>query len=603
MVKAVTKDNQRNKKTVKASSELVENKYINYALIAIFFIFITLLTTFKISGDDDFFWHLATGRYITATHSVPSTDVFGFKTSGQQWMPFEWGWDILTYTLYQAGGINTILAFRTIVFLLLFFLLLKLLYKFKVKLTVSLIMLALLSLGIIDRLTPRPHIISMLFFVLVLYLIISFRYFSRNDLKKLYYLPLIFLIWANMHMGIIGGIFLLGIYFVTELLQFLYPAKFSTGEVKSLSKDSMITLTIICVISVLVMLVNPNFYQTYIYAYSHTKMKMLDTVNEWRSPFDGFASSGFVGNIYKAFLFAGLVILAYASKKKDLFFALVFVGFAIYSVRAVRFTVDYLIVITFFLTVAVNFYIVNLKSYGLKSFLLNSPVLKGIIAFFLLFFIFNFPGSLYMDYLKYYRVFGYGIDSDFIPTQMFDFMKQNKITEIGERPLNHFGTGGFLVWNFPNAKNYIDSRNLNDNIFDEYSQLMAKKPGFEKKLADDKIDYVIYLAPDLVRQPQEMETTIISYLSTRSNDWKLVFWDDKSFLFVKNIPKFKDIIDKFAYSYITPYNFGYQKANIENGFIENKEKLKSELHRKITEEPNGVIDNTIQRTYTKKLME
>ncbi|CAN5634014.1 hypothetical protein BH10BAC5_BH10BAC5_00930 [soil metagenome] len=604
MSKSAIKDISRNKKAKNTLQfEAAENKYINWSLITIFFVFITLLTTFKISGDDDFFWHLATGRYIVNTHSVPSADVFGFKTSGQQWMPFEWGWDVLTYGLYNMGGINIILAFRTLVFLLLFFLLFHLHEKFKVKLTVSLIMLTLLSFGIIDRLTPRPHIISLLFFVIVLYVIIDFRYFKRDNIKRIYYLPVLFLIWANMHMGILGGLFLLGIYFVSELLQYLYPAKFNSTEVKALSKDKMITLTILCILSVLVMFVNPNFYQTYIYAYSHTKMKLLDTINEWRSPFDSFASSGFVGTIYKAFLFAGLVVLAYAYKKKDLFFALVFIGFVIYSVRAVRFTVDYLIVITFFLTVAVNYYFVNFKSYGLKSFLFNSPVLKGIIALFLLFFIINFPGKLYMDYLKYYRVFGYGIDSDFIPVQMFDFIKENKITEIGERPLNHFGTGGFLIWNFPNAKNYIDSRNLNDNIFDEYSQLMAKKPGFEKKLNEDKIDYVIYLAPDLVRQPQEMETTIISFLSKKSDEWKLVFWDDKSFLFVKNIPKFKDIIDKYAYNYITPYNFGYQKDILEKGFSENKEKLKAELDRKISEEPNGVIDNSIKKTYAKKLMD
>ncbi len=593
-----------NKKTVKLQPIAAENNYINYSLLALFAIFIILLTTFKISGDDDFFWHLSTGRYIVNTHSVPSADVFGFKTAGQQWMPFEWGWDVLTYGIYNIGGINSILGFRTLIFLMMFFFLYRMMEKFKIKIIISLIMMTILSFGIMDRLTPRPHIISILFFVLLLYIIINFRYFSRNNVKQLYYIPLIFLIWANMHMGIIGGLFLLSIYYVSEVLQYFYPQKFNTGEIKSLNKDQIKLLTIIFAVSVLVMLVNPNFFQTYIYAYSHTKMKLLETINEWRSPFDPMSGSGFTATIYKAFLFVGILVLLYAFRKKDIFFALVFAGFAIYSVRAVRFSVDYLIVITLFLTVSINYYFTNLRSFGVKSFLLDGAVLKGIFAIAMLFCIFNFSGNkLYMDYLKYYRVFGYGIDPEFIPVQMFDFMKQNKITEIGERPLNHFGTGGFLVWNFPNAKNYIDSRNLNDNIFDEYSMLMAKKPGFEKKLADDKIDYVIYLAPDLVRQPQEMETTIISYLSRKSDDWKLIFWDDKSFLFVKNIPKFKDVIDKYAYNYITPYNFGYLKDNIEKGFAENKNKLKAELNRKMTEEPNGVIGSNIQKTYSKKLME
>jgi hypothetical protein len=41
-----------------------ENPIYNYVLLIIFGVFIVLLTTFKISGDDDVFWHLATGRYI-----------------------------------------------------------------------------------------------------------------------------------------------------------------------------------------------------------------------------------------------------------------------------------------------------------------------------------------------------------------------------------------------------------------------------------------------------------------------------------------------------------------------------------------------------------
>ncbi len=45
----------------------------------------------------------------------------------------------------------------------------------------------------------------------------------------------------------------------------------------------------------------------------------------------------------------------------------------------------------------------------------------------------------------------------------------------------------------------------------------------------------------------------------------LVFWDDKSFLFIKNLPKFKEIIDKYEYKYVTPYNFLYQKNVLEKG--------------------------------------
>ncbi|MDQ3194410.1 MAG: hypothetical protein M3P82_05355, partial [Bacteroidota bacterium] len=200
-----------------------------------------------------------------------------------------------------------------------------------------------------------------------------------------------------------------------------------------------------------------------------------------------------------------------------------------------------------------------------------------------------------------YRVTGFGINSDFIPTQMFDFMKQNNIPAIGQKPLNHFGSGGFLVWNFPESKNFIDSRNLNDEIFTEYNTLMSKKAGFESKLKSFDFDYFIYLAPDLVRAPQEMEQTIISYFSKHPDEWKMVFWDDKSFLFVKNLPKFKDIIDKYEYKYVTPYNLLYQKATLDKGITIDSERVKAEINRKLTEEPGGLIINNINNSYSKKL--
>lgn len=583
----------------KVQKIIKENPVYNYILLALFAVFIVLLTTFKISGDDDVFWHLATGRYIIETGTVPSTDVFGFITEGQEWMPFEWGWDVITFFIFKAAGYTGLSIFRTLIFLIIFFLYFLILRKFKVSYTISTLILTLLAFGIIDRLTPRPHIISMLFFVLLLYVIIDYRYFNRENYKKLFFIPVIFLLWANLHMGILAGMLLFGIYIFSEVIIFYKPQKFSSKEIIPLTKPELVRILIIFFASVLVMFINPNSFDTYLYAYAHTKMKLLETINEWRSPFDEMFSGGFVSTIYKIFLFGGVLILYYAIKKKDLFVAILFVGFVFYSVRAVRFTVDYIIICSVFLIISISFIVNNIKNESIKNFINVNPFPKVLISAVLLFFIFNLPNnSLYLEHLKYYRITGFGINSDFIPTQMYDFMRENRITEIGERPFNHFGTGGSLVWNFPASKNFIDSRNLNDEIFSEYNSIISMKPGFEKKLDEHNIDYAFYLAPDLVRMPSEMEQTIISYFS-KNEDWKLVFWDDKSFLFVRNLPKFYDIIDKYEYRYATPYNFIYNKKILEEANVADKERLTSEVNRKAAEEPNGFIINSIKQVYGK----
>ena len=594
------------KSTQKKQSEkkvFIDNPLYNYGLIILFTVFIILLTTFKITGDDDVFWHLATGRYIVENLHVPSVDIFGFITQGQEWMPFEWGWDVITYGIYSIGGYPAISIFRTIVFLAMFGIYFLILRKFKVSYTLIFIFLTLLAFGIMDRLTPRPHILSLLFFVILLYILMEYRYFNRSNHKILYFIPLIFLLWANLHMGILAGLFLFGIFVLSEIIIYFKPNKYSSKEIPALSKQELQRLLLIFAISIVMLFINPNFYSTYIYAYEHTKMKLLETINEWRSPFDEMFGSGFVTVIYKIYLFGGLLVLYYAIKKKDLFAALLFIGFALYSVRAVRFTVDYIIILNVFLIISVSWIISSLKGNTLKDFINRSPLPKLLIEGVLVFFIISIINDkFYLDMLKYYRVSGFGINSDFIPTQMFDFMKANNIPQTGSRPFNHFGTGGFLVWNFPESKNFIDSRNLNDEIFNEYSHIVSKKSGFENKLNQHEIDYALYLAPDLVRAPQEMEQTIISYFSRHPDEWKLVFWDDKSFLFLKNLPKFKEIIDRYEYKYASPYNLIYNKNVLEKAVKENPVQLKSEIKRKLSEEPNGLIISTINNNYSQKLL-
>lgn len=585
-----------------------DSSLYNYGLIFLFSLFLILFTTFKITGDDDIFWHLATGKYIAEHHEIPSTDIFSFSNEGQKWIPFEWGWDVLNYEIYIVGGFAALSVFRTIIFLLIFFTLFTILKKFKISITLIFLFFIILSFGMMDRLAIRPHIISYLFLTLLLFIITEFKYFSRNNYKILFFIPLIFLFWANMHMGIMAGLFLFGIFLLTETIIFLKPDFFSSKEIPALMKKDLIRLIFIFIVSIITILINPNTYETYIYTLGYSKLKMLETINEWKSPFDDMFTGRLVILIYKLFLFGGIVILYYSYKKKDLFASLVFTGFAIYSLNAVRFTVDFMIVTIVFFVLAVNFIIKNFKSEKLDRFFEFNPVPKFILAGSLLFFISTIPNDkLYLEYMKYFKQTGFGIDSDFIPTQLMDFMKENKINSTGERPFNHYMTGGVLVWNFPESKNFIDSRYVNEETYNEYQSIFQKKPGYENKFAKYDFDYVIYFSPDLVNYPQEMEKTIISYLSKHSDEWKLVFWDDKSFLFLKNAPKFKDIIDRYEYKYVSPYNFINQKSILEKGLSEDASRVKEELNRKLSEENiteanKGNFTRLINSAYSNKLL-
>ncbi len=605
MAKSKNKDKKtsQSKSPQKTKQQIFEdNKYYAWGLFAAFAVVVFLASSYKVTGDDDFFWHLATGRYIVETKVVPDTDIFGFATQGVEWIPFEWGWDVLTYGLYNIAGYNTILAFRSIAFVFIFFLYFLLLRKFKVNSFVSWLVLFTLLVAIMDRLSPRPHVITYIFFVSIIYLIVTFKYMDRDkNIKRLYFLPLIFLIWGNMHMGVLAGGLFLFIFTITETIIFYYPRKFSLNEIKPLTLSQLKIIWVISVLCGLALLVNPHGINTYIYAYSHTKMKMLATVNEWRSPFDSFFGAGFVIFQYKVFLFGGLLILAYAYIKKDLLFALVYMGFFFYSIRAIRFTVDYELIIVFFFAVTLNYFVERLSKSkiwgGIFNFLQYNNAFKVFLVITSLYIAYLIPSGKIYETLQYYRVYGWGINTDFIPVQLFDFMKESGIKGT---TYNHFGTGGYLVWSFPDQKNFIDSRNLNDDIFNEYNSIMSKNPGFEKKLEKYGFDYVIYLDPDLIRRPDDLKKVVVSYFA-RNPAWKLVFWDDKSMLFVKDIPKFAEVIKKYEYKALNPYTALFFMQEFRQNILSNPEKTKEEINRKSQTEPKGYLFQGLQQEAMKLL--
>src|SRR5206468_121412 len=112
---------------------------------------------------------------------------------------------------------------------------------------------------------------------------------------------------------------------------------------------------------------------------------------------------------------------------------------------------------------------------------------------------------------------------------------------------NQLEIGGLLLWTQPGEKNFIDSRNLSDSLGREYYSLLLMQSGFEEKLNHYGVDYMVFHPFDLLTSPQIMKLTLISYCSTHRDTWKLVYWDDHSMLYLKDVPKFREVIDKYEY--------------------------------------------------------
>jgi hypothetical protein len=581
------------------------NKYLDYLLPAAFAVLIIFFTTSKLTNEDDYFWHLATGRYIVQNGSIPSLDVFSYSTQGQPWLVTEWGWDVITYFVFNTFGYVGLSILNSLVFLLIFGIYFYILNKFKVSYTLITFFSIVLVFGIFERITPRPHIITYLFFVLLMGLLINFKYFERTKYKKLFIIPIVFLLWANMHMGCVIGILIFAVFLVSEYIIFLRPSKFSSKEIAPLTKNELKRIVIIFVCSILAMFINPHGINTYLYAlFSQAEAKMLhEAVMEWISPFSPRLTGKFHNNIY-IFMLIGFVPILFSSiKRKDLFAGVICALFAINSVRALRFTVDYELISFPFFVLSISYYAGKIKNLNVRSFINEKPALKIIIVLIITFLVYSVPNNrLYHHYLTYARFAGTGLDENYYPVKMFDFIRENKINEIGNKPFNTFECGGFFIWNFPNQKDFFDSRDLNDFIMNEYQTLISRLPGFENKIKEYDFDYAICVIPDIASDPQIMKQSIISYFALQSETWKLVYWNDHSLLFVKDLPKFENIISDNEYKYLTPYNLYFQKGQIEKGIKMDKDRVLQEVERKHVEDPYSIFLNNFLVIYRNKLL-
>lgn len=556
----------------------LKNKF-NFLLVA-FIILLTIFSTFKIFQDDDIFWHLATGRYILENKSIPSTDIFTYMDTDIKWIPCEWGWDIITYSIYNFGGYVALSIFRTLLLIMTFVFLILSLRNLNVNQFLIYVSLLLVSIAILPRMSIRPHLFSYLGYAFLIYVFTSVN-LDEKKFKLLYIVPIVFLFWANIHMSVMLG------FAIVLLFTVFYLIKKKTYNLKQVK----FTLWIL-VVTFLMMMINPHNIYTYIYVYENLSADMLQNINEWRSP---FSSDRSVYNIiYFLFLILSVYSMFYLIKKKDYFPLLVIVLTSVNSLKAVRFIPDFLLLSIVFITASLGplWEKVVLRKH---TYSINRILNITLLIIFLGLSYFSYTNEFYSKFIKSnFRETGFGINERFFPVKMFNFMKETNLEQIGSKPFNSFNIGGYFVWEFPGLKNFIDSRITSEKRYNLYRELNGVNVGFEAKLKQLGIDYVLYNIPTMTLNASVLDKTIIAYLSTNP-DWKLLYWDDISFLFVKNEMKFTNLIKQYEYKYLNPYKYIFQSKNFFESYNNDKNGFVQEVMRKQSEDPQSKILKDIIR--------
>lgn len=168
-----------------------------------------------VAADPDIWWHLRIGELITQRHAIPRTDPFSREFAGKPWFAYSWLYELLVFKVYQIFGIMGIVGYSTALVLAITIALNRMVRSLQADFTLSTLLTFAACFSISHLYTPRPWMFSILFFVLELDILLHVRRTGR--LRSLAWLPLIFALWANLHIEFVYGLFALGLVFLESL--------------------------------------------------------------------------------------------------------------------------------------------------------------------------------------------------------------------------------------------------------------------------------------------------------------------------------------------------------------------------------------------------
>lgn len=498
-------------------------------LLSLVFI-ISLLRLLSPISDPDFFWHIATGRWILENKALPWVDPFSYST-----LPFEssrekfiltsyWLTQVIYYSLYLFSGYWGIIALRFLIFLLIVYFLVKRSHIKNISYQIS---LPLISLSLLVLLftypMDRPQVFSFLFFAALLYLLDELvagkKYVS-------YVIPSLMLLWSNMHGGFILGQVVLFIYALDEVFR-------SLRSKRRLNRFLLITIFI----SIVSGFINPNTYGA-ISETIKTPSVITEGITEYMSSIDFFLSFGALHIIiYWMLLVLAIIAFIFRFKKdSDIASLLLTTGLGYVSFTQSRYIAFFIIFAPPLIGMFIS--IIRLKRLA-ETVLLVTSILFSILL------VFRHDLTTYMKNISS-TIKGKFISS-YYPEAAVRFIKANNFKE---RLYNYYGWGGYLIWRFyPEKRVFVDGRQLYEDIYVlsrsinnvSVEPLIGGQPYWKAILKSYNINYALIPVFEKIGNVLPLFVELLN-----DDEWVPVFFTENSVVFARRIPEHYEIIYKFS---------------------------------------------------------
>ncbi|MBF0487185.1 MAG: hypothetical protein HQK98_03405 [Nitrospirae bacterium] len=535
-------------------------------LLSIIYVFMSLPLQV---GDADIWIHLGGGWYFSTHGSLESDSHFSFIQPQRHLINYPWLFQVIVYKIYSFTGEQGLVAFRTLSFISILLLILLFLYKRqKENIYYVFFVIIVYAAVLMSRYSVlRPHVFSYA-------LIAAFLYVLEYYPRKTFILPILALLWSNVH-GITYPVMLLILlaYGAEPSLLRIWPGLCKDDKNKS---NTLFTLPL--VIAMMMIFVTPNglalietpfnpvnFAETYI-----VELRKY-SINELLPMFLSLISPTSM-----------LVLIAFLSffrsllnKSIRLAHALLFVGGTILLLKGIRFLNEFILLALPIVATTNPFenllHPIN-KSGKAKIFFLAINTIVFILSL-----------SSLDNHLSTAKKANINI-----PWGVAQFLLG---LDAGGNIVNEPNYGGYMKWMlYPKYKIFMDMQvpNLFTDV-DVYAGFNVFKEDIVLKKIIEKYN------PDFFSVP--FKYRVFSNLIKRYPNYTAIFFDDADVLYInKNI--YPKIADQYDLKELDPFALGSDLMEQVN--IDKSDNYTAELKRIYDIYPSLISSLSLARIYNQK---
>jgi hypothetical protein len=457
--------------------------------------------------DPDYWWHLVTGRWMLAHGRLPTHDLFTYAASSREWVDHEYLTEIGLYLAHQAFGLLGIsLIFGAVTWAGIWLIDRRSQLEPQPYL-VRALFLGLAALAGAPFWGPRAQMFTFFFVCLELYWLEGFL---RRGRRHLYLLPLVMVLWANLHGGFLAGFLFLGVALLSKLTEAAWT---KDGAVMRQAAR----LALVAVACLGAALLTPYTYRLFAYALEPQASPLQQSlIVEWHSP-DFHLAAFQPFELMVLALVAGFAL--HRPRAYELLLALVTLVLALQSSRHVPL---FLAACT---PVLIRVYgeawsaLARRRGWRLPS-TPASPWLAAVTAGLLL-------GLAAFTAVGVARHLGdqEALTRTDYPVAASDWLAAHP--EVGTRMFNSYGWGGYLVYRFypePNRRVFIfgEATLMGDDRLRGYAEVENLRSDWQRRLQEDRADYVVF----------NRRAALASALAVDPR-WRLVYQDGVAVVYIR----------------------------------------------------------------------